>query len=240
MRVANATDPRTHRGRAPRATARKSGVRRVSEAPDRTTQTVRPHLKMVGARSPIKTFAPLGLSLHQNYTGAETCGFFDLRRNEALCLRWDNVNLYLGTLCAMETKNRSDHVLPMGRYLWELMRQRRKATDSERVFANPLTGMRVTNPHRQVVSIIEKSGVQFSPHDLRRTFASIVSRLGDRLSYYTIKRLRNHRTSDVTQGYVQFDLEQWRMAMQAVEYFVLQHCVQDDRPREPTLGRQDE
>jgi integrase len=46
--------------------------------------------------------------------------------------------------------------------------------------------------------------VPFSPHDLRRTFASIVSRLGDRLSYYTTKRLLNHRTSDVTQGYVQF------------------------------------
>jgi hypothetical protein len=46
--------------------------------------------------------------------------------------------------------------------------------------------------------------------------------LGDRLSYYTTKRLLNHRTSDVTQGYVQFDLEQLRSAMQAVEDFVLQ------------------
>jgi hypothetical protein len=69
---------------------------------------------------------------------------------------------------------------------------------------------------------VAKSGVPFSPHDLRRTFASIVSRLGDRLSYYTTKRLLNHRTSDVTEGYVQFDLEQLRSAMQAVEDFVLQ------------------
>ena len=92
----------------------------------------------------------------------------------------------------------------------------------EWVFANPLTANRITDPHRQVVNVVAKSGVPFSPHDLRRTFASIVSRLGDRLSYYTTKRQLNHRTSDVTQGYVQFDLEQLRSAMQAVEDFVLQ------------------
>lgn len=153
--------------------------------------------------------------------------FTGLRRNEALCLRWENVNLHRGTLCAVDTKNRSDHVLPMGRYLWELMRRRKRIADSEWVFANPLTGTRITDPHRQTVNVVAKSGVPFSPHDLRRTFASIVSRLGDRLSYYTTKRLLNHRTSDVTQGYVQFDLEQLRSAMQAVEDFVLDHVRQD-------------
>lgn len=65
----------------------------------------------------------------------------------------------------------------MGRYLWDLMRRRRRASDSDWVFANPLTGNRITDPHRQVVNIVAKSGVPFSPHDLRRTFASIVSRL---------------------------------------------------------------
>ena len=147
--------------------------------------------------------------------------FTGLRRNEALCLRWENVDLQRGTVCAVDTKNRSNHVLPMGRYLWDLMR-RRRACDSEWVFANPLTRKRITDPHRQIVNVVAKSGVPFSPHDLRRTFASIVSRLGDRLNYYTTKRLLNHRTSDVTQGYIQFDLEQLRSAMQAVEDFVLE------------------
>jgi Site-specific recombinase XerD len=39
-----------------------------------------------------------------------------LRRTEALCLRWENVNLKVGTLCAVDSKNRSDHVLPMERF----------------------------------------------------------------------------------------------------------------------------
>jgi len=151
--------------------------------------------------------------------------FTGLRRNEALCLRWENVNLKRGTLCAVDTKNRLDHVLPMGRFLWDLLRRRREASNSEWVFANPLTGNRITDPHRQIVNVVAISGVPFSPHDLRRTFASIVNRLSDRLSYYTTKRLLNHRTSDVTQGYVQFDLEQLRSATQAVEDFVL-HTVE--------------
>jgi integrase len=164
-----------------------------------------------------------------------------LRRNEALCLRWDNVDLQRGTLCAVDTKNRSNHVLPMGRYLWDVMRRRRSASDSDWVFANPLTRKRITDPHRQIVNVVEKSGVPFSPHDLRRTFASIVSRLGDHLSYYTTKRLLNHRTSDVTQGYIQFDLEQLRSAMQAVEDFVLENVgiakQRDKRNKAPQSTR---
>jgi len=101
--------------------------------------------------------------------------------------------------------------------------------DSEWVFCNPLTGHRITCPNRQVANVSLASGIQFSPHDLRRTFASIVSRLGDQLSYYTTKRLLNHRTSDVTQGYVQFDLEQLRAAMQQVEDFVMAKATESGK-----------
>lgn len=149
--------------------------------------------------------------------------FTGLRRDEALRLRWENVDLKSGTLTVVDTKNRSDHLLPMGKCLQSIIARRRKATDSEWVFANPLTGTRITDPQRQIVNVSKASGIEFSAHDLRRTFASIVSRLGDRLSYYTTKRLLNHRSSDVTQGYVQFDIEQLREAMQAVEDFALKH-----------------
>jgi hypothetical protein len=43
--------------------------------------------------------------------------------------------------------NRSNHILLMGRYLLDVMRRRRSGSDSERVFANPLTGKRITDPH---------------------------------------------------------------------------------------------
>jgi hypothetical protein len=54
------------------------------------------------------------------------------------------------------------------------------------------------------------------------------------LSYYTTKRLLNHRTNDVTQGYIQFDLEQLRGAMQAVEDFVLKNVETCAQPAQPS------
>jgi integrase len=63
--------------------------------------------------------------------------FTGLRRSEALCLRRDNVDLKLGTLRVIDTKNGSDHLFPMGNYLWNLMRARSRISDSEWVFAKP-------------------------------------------------------------------------------------------------------
>ncbi len=148
-----------------------------------------------------------------------------LRRDEALRLRWEHVDPKSGTITVVDTKNRSNHTLPVGSFLQKLLRERRASTDSEWVFASPIGKSHITDPHRQIANVVTASGVAFSAHDLRRTFASIVSRLGDRLSYYTTKRLLNHRTSDVTQGYIQFDIEQLRAAMQAVEDFVLKHVT---------------
>ena len=71
--------------------------------------------------------------------------FTGLRR-EALCLRSDNVDLKRGTLRVIDTKNGSDHLLPMGNHLWNLMRARSRMSDSEWVFANPLVA--VASPTR--------------------------------------------------------------------------------------------
>jgi integrase len=54
-------------------------------------------------------------------------------------------------------------------------------------------------------AITKKSGVRASPHDLRRTFASIAEGLD--ISGYSLKRLLNHTTGDVTQGYVILNMD---------------------------------
>ena len=69
-------------------------------------------------------------------------------------------------------------------------------------------------------NVTETSGITFTIHDLRRTFASIVNSLDKTLSYYTIKRLLNHNISgDVTANYIQHDVEQLRAGMQAVAVY---------------------
>jgi len=68
--------------------------------------------------------------------------------------------------------------------------------------------------------IADASGVAFTPHDLRRTFATTCARLGT--TEYLIKKLLNHVTHhDVTLGYLQAGSRDLREPMQAVtDYFV--------------------
>jgi hypothetical protein len=60
---------------------------------------------------------------------------------------------------------------------------------------------------------------------LRRTFASIVNHQLERsLTPYTIKRLLNHSSGDITGGYIQFGVEDLREPMQLIESFVLRYA----------------
>jgi hypothetical protein len=72
----------------------------------------------------------------------------------------------------------------------------------------------------QYQKIINKSGVQFTPHDLRRSFESYAEIL--KMPVFTKKRLANHALPrDVTEGYVQFPLEYLRAMVEEVADFIL-------------------
>lgn len=70
-------------------------------------------------------------------------------------------------------------------------------------------------PKRQIVKVIEASGVSFTLHDLRRTFITIAESID--ISPYTINRLVNHKMrNDVTAGYIITDVERLRAPMQRI------------------------
>jgi integrase len=149
--------------------------------------------------------------------------FTGLRREEALSLTWDNnINFDSKTLKIFDTKNRSDHELPLSDFLIDLLVRRKAASTSNWVFPGSGKLGRIIDPRKLMQKVEEISGVTFSSHDLRRSFASIVNALGDSISYYTVKRLLNHKTADVTAGYIQHNPEKLREAMQAVTNFILE------------------
>lgn len=160
-----------------------------------------------------------------------------LRRKEAEGLQWENVDLKARTLTVPDTKNSTDHTLPLSDYLLDMLtrrnaeadkryaeerKERRDAVRCPYVFPGTGATGHLVEPKRQVGNVTESSGIAFTIHDLRRTFASIVNSLDKTLSYYTIKRLLNHNMSgDVTANYIQHDVEQLRAGMQAVTDYVL-------------------
>lgn len=139
-----------------------------------------------------------------------------LRREEGLGLKWADVDLLTGTLTVRDTKNHEDHTLPLGRYLHDMLS--RMPRQSDYVFSNP-RGERLANLRYVLRKVRTDSGVSFTPHDLRRGFASAGARL---VTEYELKKLMNHkRKDDVTQGYVIFDTLSLKGPMQRIEDFFL-------------------
>ncbi len=146
--------------------------------------------------------------------------FTGLRREEAARLRWIDCDLQAQTLTIEDTKNRDSHVLPLPDFLYELLCRRQEVSDSVFVFpGGGITG-HLVNARRQRVKAAELSGVPFTLHDLRRTFATVAESLD--IPAYALKRLLNHKmTADVTAGYIVADVERLRRPMQLITDYLL-------------------
>lgn len=144
------------------------------------------------------------------------CMLTGCRRSEAEALRWDRVDIKRGLVIFPDTKNGEDHELPVGEFLWSMLKQRYARRHSEWVFASSRgkTG-HLTSVAHALGTINQRAEVSIMLHDLRRTFSTLANALD--MGQYTIKRLLNHTVDDVTAGYVQVFEWQLRAAMQRIE-----------------------
>ena len=134
-------------------------------------------------------------------------------------LRWSDVDLGKGIVTFRDTKNRTDHELPLPTQLVAMLEARAKISGPDYVFSD--WNGNVPNVLRSAVTRIEAlTGIRAPAHDLRRTFATVASKLD--ISAYKLKRLTNHiGGGDVTAGYVQVSTDDLRDAMQRIEDFML-------------------
>ncbi len=151
--------------------------------------------------------------------------FTGMRKMEAASLRWNDIDLKSKTITLQDTKNHEIHTLPMSDFVYELMERRSRNKTSDFVFpAESKTGY-IYEPKKAVNRVVELSGVLFTLHDLRRTFATIADSLD--LPAYALKRLLNHKmNNDVTAGYIMKDVERLRKPMQQVANFILEHIME--------------
>ena len=109
-----------------------------------------------------------------------------------------------------------------------MLKERGERSTGKYVFSAP-DGDRISN-FRDVTRYIEKrSNLHITPHDLRRTFATVAERLD--IPAYALKRLLNHKqSSDVTSGYLVIDVERLRKPMEKITDFVLKAAGERDTP----------
>jgi integrase len=146
------------------------------------------------------------------------------REQEAARLTWQNVDLSNSTVTFSQTKNHRIHILPCGQWLTKILTKRKEGSKGEYVFPAQNKYGHLKYHRKNIEALNSLSGIEFTLHDLRRTFASIVNhQLSKSFSLYTIKRLLNHSGNDVTSGYIQFGIDDLREPMQLIENFVLWH-----------------
>lgn len=150
------------------------------------------------------------------------------RSGEALSLKWENVDLKAKTITLVDTKNRRVIILPVTTKLVPYLKQLHKSTGTnEWVFPNTDGTGAMVVPNKPITQVINSCGVEFSPHDLRRTYATIAESVN--LPLTIIKRLLNHvTTNDVTGGYIHTEQDTLRDASNKVASFIQSKVTQQD------------
>ena len=142
--------------------------------------------------------------------------FTGMRRREIAGLRWADIDLKARTLSVPKTKNGDPLQLPLSSYLHGMLMRRRLVTGaSPFVFPTRSASGHVEEVKSFCIRVGKRCGIEFSPHDLRRTFVTIAESLD--IPAYTLKHLLNHRSSnDVTGGYIILDVERLRAPAELV------------------------
>jgi len=146
--------------------------------------------------------------------------YMGFRCNETLTMEWEQVDLKGKTIMLLDTKNRTNHKLPIPNVLVPYMLELKGITGTSKwVFAGIKLDKPMAIPDKPIKKVIKASGVKFSPHDCRRTFTTIAEAVN--LPMSMIKRLINHvTTNDVTGGYIVTEEETLRRAINKVADYI--------------------
>ena len=131
------------------------------------------------------------------------------RGGEVMSMRREDLdfNARWWIIPAERTKNGLSHRVPLSpQAIAVLERARAQERDLIWVFPSPIPGRHVEHLVQATRRIRERSGVEFVPHDLRRTAASFMTSMG--IPRLTVKKLLNHAERDVTATYDRHSYDQ--------------------------------
>lgn len=152
-----------------------------------------------------------------------------LRANEALHLEWKNVDFKNDRLTVMDTKNHSNFTTYFPMQLKPYLRSLQELTGNNTfVFPGDNAEGAMAIPRWPLDQVTLKTGIEFSSHDLRRTFATIAE--ASLLPETIIKRLLNHNTDNsVTGGYIRTEANTMKQAIDRIAGFIQGHVAPDNQ-----------
>ena len=163
-----------------------------------------------------------GQQLETNRDFLLTLVLTGFRREECESLTWSSIDLKYGRITLIDEKYREPYTLPMGDFLFTLMTKRYAQATNEWVFPSvKSTSGHIVNISKVRQKINKSCGIEFSFHDLRRTFNAIAKKLD--YEQYTINRLLNYKNDDRdrTRDFVKVSDSKLREAMNTIEDIIL-------------------
>jgi integrase len=133
------------------------------------------------------------------------------RGGEVLGATWDEMDLTAGwwTIPAARSKNGLAHRVPLSPQALKVLKSLRSVTgDSSWVFPSPKKeDASIAHAQKAIERLVERSGVDFRGHDLRRTAASLM--VGAGVPRLVVSKILNHVETGVTAVYDRhsYDLE---------------------------------
>ncbi len=124
------------------------------------------------------------------------------RGGEIASMRWEDLDLATGwwTIPAERSKNGLSHRVPLSAQAHTIVEEvQGQETDCQWLFPSPKPGRHMEQLAQATKHIRERAGVEFVPHDLRRTAASYMTSMG--IPRLTVKKILNHVERDVTATY---------------------------------------
>lgn len=156
------------------------------------------------------------------------------RKGELLPLCWDAVNFKDKTVKFEKTKGGRPHIIPFGKYAGGLLKNRfaenqKSSSPSAVVFPSSRrkrdgTHSHITEPKKTIAAVAKAAKVPFSPHDLRRTFATLMVEIGV-VSTATLEKVLNHaQTTTAGKHYIVPRLSRLRLIYQRYEDNILKEA----------------
>ncbi|MBK1723215.1 tyrosine-type recombinase/integrase [Thiocystis violacea] len=130
------------------------------------------------------------------------------RIDEAMTLRWEDVDLERGRVWLRDTKTRDTYQLPLARQSVEVLDSLSGQSDWVFAAAKKDGGIGpMTHPGKAINRHRAQSCVEWSPHDLRRGFISVGESIG--VPTAAVRRLTGHVVNqrDAHDGYIDFDAD---------------------------------
>ena len=139
-----------------------------------------------------------------------------LRLDEALSLKWTDVDFENREFTAFNTKNGKDHTLPMTDATEDLFRNRFALHGTKKyVFPSSINKHQHMTASRVFARVSNQVGFDFTAHDLRRTVATVASELNYDIN--SIGLVLNHSRGTVTSRYIQGDPERLRKILTDIQ-----------------------